>query len=222
MTAKITSLRDLHAQELGGGPGAGLQLPRRPARGGRGLRRAARPAKGGPLIPTLYDDGGLLGRNDGAPRAARLLADIEAGQVDVVVVYKIDRLTRSLVGLLAHRRDASTKAGASFVSVTQSFNTTTSHGPADAQRAAVVRPVRARGHRRAHPRQDRCLQGQGHVDGRRPATRLRPPAPGPGRSRSTRPKLRPSGTSSIVISSSALSTRCSANLPITASLPSRG
>ncbi len=48
------------------------------------------------------------------------------------------------------------------------------HGPADPERPAVVRPVRARGHRRAHPRQDRRLAGQGHVDGRHAAARLRP------------------------------------------------
>ena len=47
------------------------------------------------------------------------------------------------------------------------------HGPADAERAAVLRPVRARGHRRAHPRQDRRLQEEGHVDGRLRAARLR-------------------------------------------------
>ena len=46
------------------------------------------------------------------------------------------------------------------------------HGAADAQRAAVLRPVRARGHRRAHPRQDRRLQEEGHVDGRQCAARL--------------------------------------------------
>jgi len=74
-----------------------------------------------------YDDGGFSGATMGRPALQRLLADITAGQVDIVVVYKIDRLTRSLADFakIVEILDA---RGASFVSVTQQFNTTTSMG----------------------------------------------------------------------------------------------
>ena len=79
------------------------------------------------LLPERYDDGGLSGGTHGAPGLQRLLDDIDAGRVDQIVVYKIDRLTRSLADFakIVDRLDA---AGASFVSVTQSFNTATSMG----------------------------------------------------------------------------------------------
>ena len=109
-------------------------------------------------LDTRYDDGGLSGGTMERPALRRLLADVAAGKIDIVVVYKIDRLTRSLADF-ARIVEIFDATGVSFVSVTQSFNTTTSHGPADAERAAVLRAVRARGHRRAHPRQDRRLQG---------------------------------------------------------------
>ena len=78
-------------------------------------------------VPTLYDDGGYSGGSMDRPGLQRLLADIGRGLVDVVVVYKIDRLTRSLADFakIVERLDA---RGASFVSVTQAFNTTTSMG----------------------------------------------------------------------------------------------
>ncbi|HSF96440.1 MAG TPA: recombinase family protein [Thermohalobaculum sp.] len=74
-----------------------------------------------------YDDGGVSGGTLERPALRRLLADIEAGRVNMVVVYKIDRLTRSLADFakLVERFDA---AGCSFVSVTQAFNTSTSMG----------------------------------------------------------------------------------------------
>ncbi|WP_300532344.1 recombinase family protein [Maricaulis sp.] len=74
-----------------------------------------------------YDDGGVSGGTLERPALQRLLADIDAGRVDLVVVYKVDRLTRSLPDFakLIERLNA---AGASFVSVTQSFNTSTSMG----------------------------------------------------------------------------------------------
>jgi len=78
-------------------------------------------------IPTLYDDGGFSGGNMGRPAMQRLLADIEQGLVDVVVVYKVDRLTRSL-GDFARIVEAFDRKSVSFVSVTQAFNTTTSMG----------------------------------------------------------------------------------------------
>jgi len=77
--------------------------------------------------PTLYDDGGFSGGTMERPALKRLLADIAARQVDVVVVYKVDRLTRSLADF-AKIVDTFDAAGASFVSITQSFNTTTSMG----------------------------------------------------------------------------------------------
>ena len=78
-------------------------------------------------LPNRYDDGGYSGGNMERPGLARLLTDIEAGRIDVVVVYKVDRLTRSLSDFarIVERFD---RCGVSFVSVTQSFNTTTSMG----------------------------------------------------------------------------------------------
>jgi len=78
-------------------------------------------------LPSAYDDGGFSGGNMERPGLNRLLADIDARRIDVVVVYKVDRLTRSLADFakIVERLDA---AGVSFVSVTQAFNTTTSMG----------------------------------------------------------------------------------------------
>jgi DNA invertase Pin-like site-specific DNA recombinase len=83
--------------------------------------------EGWSLSPESYDDGGYSGGNMDRPALQQLLADVEAGKVDVIVVYKVDRLTRSLADFakIVEILDA---AGASFVSVTQAFNTTTSMG----------------------------------------------------------------------------------------------
>jgi site-specific DNA recombinase len=78
-------------------------------------------------VPEEYDDGGWSGGNIARPALQQLLADVTAGKVDVIVVYKVDRLTRSLADF-ARIVEALDKAGASFVSVTQAFNTTTSMG----------------------------------------------------------------------------------------------
>lgn len=78
-------------------------------------------------LPEHYDDGGLSGGTLERPALKRLMGDIEAGKIDIVVVYKVDRLTRSLLDF-AKLVEAFDKAGTSFVSVTQSFNTTTSMG----------------------------------------------------------------------------------------------
>jgi DNA invertase Pin-like site-specific DNA recombinase len=78
-------------------------------------------------VAAHYDDGGYSGGSMDRPALKALLADIAAGRVDVVVVYKVDRLTRSLTDF-ARIVDVLDKAGASFVSVTQAFNTTTSMG----------------------------------------------------------------------------------------------
>jgi DNA invertase Pin-like site-specific DNA recombinase len=78
-------------------------------------------------LSTHYDDGGYSGGTMDRPALQRLLSDIGAGKVDVVVVYKIDRLTRSLFDF-AKIVEAFDAKGVSFVSVTQQFNTTTSMG----------------------------------------------------------------------------------------------
>ena len=74
-----------------------------------------------------YDDGGFSGGNTNRPALKRLLSDVEDGRIDVVVVYKIDRLSRSL-GDFAKIVDLFDAHGVTFVSVTQQFNTTTSMG----------------------------------------------------------------------------------------------
>jgi DNA invertase Pin-like site-specific DNA recombinase len=78
-------------------------------------------------VRARYDDGGFSGGNVERPALAHLLSDIEAGKIDTVVVYKVDRLTRSLTDF-ARIVDVMDAAGVSFVSVTQQFNTTTSMG----------------------------------------------------------------------------------------------
>jgi site-specific DNA recombinase len=83
--------------------------------------------EGWQLIPDSYDDGGISGASLDRPDLQRLLADIAAARVDTVVVYKVDRLTRSLADF-AKLVDLFDKYGVSFVSVTQAFNTTTSMG----------------------------------------------------------------------------------------------
>ena len=88
---------------------------------------ASQAGEGWTLIPEHYDDGGFSGGNMERPGLKRLLADIEEGRVDVVVVYKIDRLTRSLTDF-ARIVEIFEKSNVSFVSVTQSFNTTSSMG----------------------------------------------------------------------------------------------
>lgn len=88
---------------------------------------ASQRSEGWIALPKMYDDGGFSGGTMERPALRELLADIEAGLVDTVVVYKVDRLTRSLSDF-AKIVDVFDAAGASFVSVTQSFNTTTSMG----------------------------------------------------------------------------------------------
>ena len=79
------------------------------------------------LVPDRYDDGGISGGTLERPALKRLLADIEAGRVDVVVVYKIDRLSRALMDF-AKLVEVFDRNSVTFVSVTQSFNTTTRMG----------------------------------------------------------------------------------------------
>src|SRR5215467_12949522 len=79
------------------------------------------------LISTRYDDGGYSGGTMERPSLKRLLQDVEQNKVKVIVVYKVDRLTRSLADF-AKIVEALDAKGVSFVSVTQQFNTTTSMG----------------------------------------------------------------------------------------------
>jgi len=77
--------------------------------------------------PQRYDDGGYTGANMDRPALKRLLADVQAGTINTVVVYKVDRLSRSLLDF-ARIMEILDKHGATFVSVTQQFNTTSSMG----------------------------------------------------------------------------------------------
>ena len=88
---------------------------------------ASQVGEGWTCLPERYDDGGYTGGNTDRPALQRLLSDIEAGQIDCVVVYKVDRLSRSLLDF-ARIMGAFEEHGVAFVSVTQSFNSATSMG----------------------------------------------------------------------------------------------
>ena len=79
------------------------------------------------LLRGKYDDGGFSGGTTERPALQRLLGDVRAGKIDVIVVYKVDRLTRSLADF-AKLVELFDQHNVSFVSVTQQFNTTTSMG----------------------------------------------------------------------------------------------
>lgn len=79
------------------------------------------------VLPISYDDGGYSGGNMQRPAFQQLLADVAANKIDTIVVYKVDRLTRSLADF-AKTIEVLDARGVSFVSVTQQFNTTTSMG----------------------------------------------------------------------------------------------
>jgi site-specific DNA recombinase len=78
-------------------------------------------------LPARYDEGGFSGGSMDRPALQRLLSEIQSGRIDVIVVYKVDRLTRSLADF-AKLVELFDQHGVSFVSVTQAFNTTTSMG----------------------------------------------------------------------------------------------
>jgi DNA invertase Pin-like site-specific DNA recombinase len=88
---------------------------------------ASQKSEGWFLVPDRYDDGGFSGGNLERPALKRLLKDVEAGKVNVIIVYKIDRLTRSLMDF-AKLVEVFDKRNVTFASVTQSFSTTTSMG----------------------------------------------------------------------------------------------
>ena len=119
-------LRHLHPQEHRGEPGQefnSLDAQREAAE----AYIASQRHEGWVALPDRYDDGGFSGGNMERPALQRLLADIEAGRVDCVVVYKVDRLSRSLLDF-ARIIEIFDRHEVSFVSVTQQFNTTTSMG----------------------------------------------------------------------------------------------
>jgi DNA invertase Pin-like site-specific DNA recombinase len=117
-------MRDLYPQIVRGRARPGVQFAAGAARSLRGFITSQR-HEGWVCLPKTYDDGGFSGATIDRPALRQLL--ITAGRVDIVVVYKIDRLTRSLADFakIVEILDA---RGASFVSVTQQFNTTTSMG----------------------------------------------------------------------------------------------
>ena len=88
---------------------------------------ASQRAEGWTCLPDRYDDGGYTGGNMERPALKRLMAEIEAGRIDCVVVYKVDRMSRSLLDF-TRIMETLEKAGVSFVSVTQQFNTNCSMG----------------------------------------------------------------------------------------------
>jgi site-specific DNA recombinase len=88
---------------------------------------ASQQARGWSLVPEQYNDGGFSGSHLERPALQRLLNDLQAGGIDCVLVYKVDRLSRSLLDF-ARLMERFARTGVSFVSVTQEFNTTTSMG----------------------------------------------------------------------------------------------
>ena len=88
---------------------------------------ASQRAEGWIAVADDYDDPAFSGGNMERPALKRLMTDIEAGKIDVIVIYKIDRLTRSLADF-SKMVEVFDRQGVSFVSVTQQFNTTTSMG----------------------------------------------------------------------------------------------
>ena len=109
-------------------------------------------SEGWQLRPERYDDGGFFGGDMERPALKRLMAAVEAQQVDCVVVYKVDRLSRSLLDF-ARIMEQFDRNNVSFVSVTQQFNTTTSLGRLTLNILLSFAQF-ARDHLRAHPRQD--------------------------------------------------------------------
>lgn len=116
-------------------------------------------------VKTGYDDGGFSGGSMERPALQRLLTDIRQGLVDVVVVYKVDRLTRSLADFAKIVELLDARGGI----VRRSHPAIQYHhfnGASDPQRVAIVCAVRARSDWRTHPRQGGRLQTQRDVDGR--------------------------------------------------------
>ena len=104
-------------------------------------------------LPDRYDDGGYSGGNMERPALKRLMTDIEAGKLDCIVVYKVDRLSRSLMDF-ARLMETFERKKISFVSVTQQFNTTHSMGRLTLNILLSFAQFEAGNHRRADAGQD--------------------------------------------------------------------
>ncbi len=132
--------------------------------------------------------GWVLGRDDGATGPEDTARPRKGKRIDVVVVYKVDRLTPLAGRLRQDRRDLrrSRRVVRGGHPAVQYHHL---DGPIDSERAAVFCPVRARSYWRAHPRQDRGLQAEGNVDGRHAAAGLRPARSLPRGKRSRSPRL---------------------------------
>ena len=109
---------------------------------------ASQKAEGWVLLPTVYEDAGISGGTLERPGLQRLLA-IDAGLVEQIVVYKVDRLTRSLSDFARRAARGGRRGFRLGDSVLQHRD---QHGTTDAAYAAVLRTIRARGHGRADPR----------------------------------------------------------------------
>jgi hypothetical protein len=133
------------------------------------------------LIPDHYDDGGLSGASLDRPALQALLGDVGAGKIDVVVVYKVDRLTRSLADF-AKLVDLFDQHGVSFVSVTQSFQTLAPSSPAGcsfypgaclpAARRLGWRPIQTAPHGKRDNGRRRAGIGHPGINDKLPATVL--------------------------------------------------
>jgi len=123
------------------------------------------------VLPGNYDDGGYSGGTMERPALQRLLKDIENGSVDTIVVYKVDRLTRSLADF-AKIVEALDARGVSFVSVTQQFNTTTSMGRLTLNVLLSFAQFEREVTGGENPRQDRSFKTKRDVDGWQSAGRI--------------------------------------------------
>src|SRR5829696_2760223 len=128
------------------------------------------------MLRAKYDDGGFSGGNTDRPALQRLLEDVRTGKIDIIVVYKVDRLTRSLADF-AKLVELFDQHSVSFVSATQQFNTTTSMGRLTLNVLLSFAQFEREGHLRTHPRQDCRFQAQGPVGGRHGAVGLRHQGP---------------------------------------------
>ena len=136
---------------------------------------ASQKSEGWIALPDHYDDGGISGATLERPALKRLLRDVEAGLIDVIVTYKLDRLSRSLTDF-AKLIDVFERHNVTFVSVTQQFNTTSSMGRLTLNILLSLRPVRKRARRRENSRQISAVAQDGDFGwaaGRRSASRSR-------------------------------------------------
>ena len=109
------------------------------------------------MLRGKYDDGGFSGGNTDRPALQRLLEDVQAGKIDVIVVYKVDRLTRSLADF-AKLVELFDWRNVSFVLRHPTVQHHHIDGSADAECAAVLCSIRARSDLRTDPGQDRCFE----------------------------------------------------------------